>query len=122
MRVWTTTGLVLLAAAVLLGVYNVVTDKRGGSSADTFLTEMQSQLEERQAEAAETPEDTTEPEGILSEYQTETFTEETLLEIDGQYYLGYISIPAIGIELPVLSEWSYANLKIAPCRYEGKII
>ena len=29
------------------------------------------------------------------------------------------SIPSIGLELPVMDQWSYAGLKIAPGRYSG---
>ncbi len=42
-----------------------------------------------------------------------------VVEIDGNEYVGEISIPAIGIDLPVMSEWSYPRLKIAPCRQFG---
>lgn len=41
------------------------------------------------------------------------------VEIDGSNYIGYLSIPSLGLELPVMSEWDYARLKIAPCRYVG---
>ena len=34
-------------------------------------------------------------------------------------YYSTISFPALGLELPVMSQWSYPNLKIAPCRYQG---
>ena len=40
-------------------------------------------------------------------------------EIDGQYYIGYLSIPILELELPVISEWSYPRLRIAPCRHFG---
>ena len=43
----------------------------------------------------------------------------TVTFIDGYDYIGYVSIPSIGLELPVMSEWSYAGLKIAPGRYSG---
>lgn len=46
-------------------------------------------------------------------------TEMTEVEIDGYYYIGYISIPALGMELPVMSDWSYPQLNISPCRYAG---
>ncbi len=39
--------------------------------------------------------------------------------IDGNEYIGYISIPAIDLELPVMSQWSYQGLKIAPGRFYG---
>jgi len=40
-------------------------------------------------------------------------------EIDGNNYIGVIDIPCLGLSLPIISDWSYPNLKIAPCRYKG---
>ena len=40
--------------------------------------------------------------------------EMTVTELNGWDYIGYLSIPSIGLELPVMSQWSYAGLKIAP--------
>lgn len=45
--------------------------------------------------------------------------EMTVTELNGWDYIGYLSIPSIGLELPVMSQWSYAGLKIAPGRYSG---
>lgn len=39
--------------------------------------------------------------------------------IDGQDYIGVLAIPGLELKLPVISEWSYPRLKIAPCRYAG---
>lgn len=39
--------------------------------------------------------------------------------IDGYEYAGYLSIPSLGLELPVMAQWSYPRLKIAPCIYYG---
>jgi sortase A len=41
------------------------------------------------------------------------------VNIQGYELAGVISIGDIGIELPVISEWSYPALKTAPCRYSG---
>ena len=38
---------------------------------------------------------------------------------EGNGYIGLLEIPALGLSLPVMSEWSYQNLKLAPCRYSG---
>ena len=38
---------------------------------------------------------------------------------NGQSYIGVLEIPALGVTLPVISEWTYARLKKAPCRYAG---
>ena len=43
------------------------------------------------------------------------------IELDGNIYIGIISIPKIGIELPVLKNWSYYNLNFSPCRYKGTV-
>ena len=39
--------------------------------------------------------------------------------IDGFAYIGYLSIPALKLILPVLAEWSDEGLKIAPARHFG---
>lgn len=41
------------------------------------------------------------------------------VEHDGQTYIGTIDIPSLELSLPVISQWSYPRLKIAPCRYQG---
>ena len=41
------------------------------------------------------------------------------MEIDGVEYIGTLTIPALGLELPIVSAWSDALLDLAPCRYTG---
>lgn len=43
----------------------------------------------------------------------------TEVEIDGHSYIGYLSIPSLSLELPVMADWDYQKLKIAPCRMCG---
>lgn len=43
------------------------------------------------------------------------------VEIDGYMYIGYLSVPSLGLELPVMSDWDYSRLRIAPCRYTGTV-
>lgn len=40
-------------------------------------------------------------------------------QVDGYDCLGILSIPVLELELPVLADWSYAKLKVAPCHYFG---
>lgn len=40
-------------------------------------------------------------------------------EVDGNDYVGTVSIPKLNVNLPVMAEWSYDNFKISPCVYEG---
>lgn len=42
-----------------------------------------------------------------------------VIEYDTLWYCGYITLPSLDLELPVLDGWSYSNLNIAPCCYEG---
>lgn len=44
-----------------------------------------------------------------------------VVEIDGYGYIGYLSIPALELELPVMDKWDYGRLKKAPCRYYGSV-
>ncbi|MCD8181591.1 MAG: sortase [Firmicutes bacterium] len=41
--------------------------------------------------------------------------------LKGYALIGEIIIPSVGIDLPVLNDWSYNLLKIAPCRYSGTV-
>lgn len=43
----------------------------------------------------------------------------TEVEIDGYAYIGYLSIPALELDLPVMAQWDYPRLRVAPCRYNG---
>ena len=40
-------------------------------------------------------------------------------QVDGYDCIGVLTIPVLNLELPVLSDWSYAKLKVAPCHYFG---
>lgn len=41
--------------------------------------------------------------------------------IDGNDYIGVLDIPTQGLSLPIISEWDYPRLRIAPCRYRGSV-
>ena len=43
------------------------------------------------------------------------------VEINGNAYIGVLDIPSKGLSLPVMSQWSYSRLRIAPCRYSGSV-
>lgn len=115
---WMISGAMLLLAALLLVLYNLHEDNKGRESSEHILTELKASIPEPE----QPPLMPDFSDDLFSEYETEDPPEEILVEIDGQMYLGIISIPSLGIELPVLSEWSYPNLKLSPCRYKGSYI
>lgn len=100
-------GTVLVLAALSLFLWNRWEDARAG----VVIEEIQPAVEEY-IETADGEENAGETSGNDS-------LEMAVAEIDGYEYIGYISIPALGLDLPVMSSWSYEQLKIAPCRYYG---
>ena len=50
---------------------------------------------------------------VYESYEMET------IKIHGYEYIGYITIPAIKLELPVMAKWDYTRLRIAPCVHFG---
>ena len=98
-------GTVLILAALSLFLWNRREAEQAGEAAADILPQVVEQIADTAAEAPAPP-DPFDP----------TMTE---AEIDGYMYIGYLSIPALGLELPVMSEWDYNRLNIAPCRYSG---
>lgn len=99
-------GSVLIAGAVWLTVYNIWIERRAGQAADGVYV----QLLAEEAEAGETE---------VPMYVRYPDMEMPTVEVDGNLYIGTLEIPALELSLPVMSEWSYPKLKIAPCRYTG---
>lgn len=115
-------GAILLIAALSLVLYNKNENEKGGEVANSILNEIKMEIPETTTSTTST---TMENDLFAYYAQFETTTvpviEEPTMEIDSNIYIGIISVPALGLELPVMSDWSYPNLKISPCRYKGNI-
>lgn len=107
-------GAVLLAAALLLLGYNCWDAARAGDAAEEILPALLDEMPDEPAVPDQ-------PLGTPVEYLDEDTLTMTEAEIDGERYIGWLDIPAIELELPVMSEWSYSRLKTAPCRYSGTV-
>ena len=90
-------GAVLILAALLLFLHNRSEDRRAGQEAESLLEDVRSSMA-----ANADPEPQEEP------------AEEIIYD-----YAGVIVIPDLSLELPVIDQWSYARLKVAPCRQSG---
>lgn len=113
-------GALLLGAAGLLGE-NRREESRAGEESAQVMVRLR-----REMEQAALPEETrTEPEQSPEAEETPlpdpAGREMPTLEIDGQTYIGYLELPTLGLSLPVMSEWSYPKLRVAPCRYWGSV-
>lgn len=113
-------GLLLVAAALLLTVHNMREETHAQQTADAAAEEI---LEVIRVERTEVSgeESSAAPETILPEYVLDPDMAMPETEVDGTAYIGVLEIPACGLTLPVISEWSYAALKEAPCRYMGSV-
>ena len=103
--------LLILGALALLG-YNQWDANRADKASQDALGKLEETL-------TETMEDKTKDEEPVVQPELDPEQEMTVTNIDGWGYIGYLSVPSIGLELPVMSEWSYPRLKIAPCRQFG---
>lgn len=112
-------GAALLAAALALFAFNRTED----TSAQEAVVEVMPQLVQNIRE--QTAREETLPDASQLQIPVELLTEEDVkmeeLEVDGNGYVGYLRLPALGLELPVLGDWSYRKLNIAPCRYTGSV-
>lgn len=102
-------GAALLISALLLFLYNVRENMRAEREARAVLEKLSRMI------SVQTDEENDEH---RNRYDEESY-EMTTKEIDGYDYIGYLSIPSLELELPVMSEWDYKRLRIAPCRQCG---
>lgn len=97
-------GTVLILAALSLVVYNRCQEAAAAREAEQILDRLET-ITGSQAHVAATP---------LPDVLPET-------EIDENRYIGYLRIPSLELELPVMADWSYPQLRVAPCRYYGDL-
>ena len=106
-------GLLLIAAALALAAYNVIDAQRAARSAAQALEA----LSQTTAVSATDPEEASADDAPA--YLADPEMPMPTVSFDGNDYIGRVDIPSLGLSLPVISEWSYPRLKIAPCRYTG---
>lgn len=96
-------GAVLVVAALSLFLWNRYEDRQAEQSAGQMMEQVTEAIARNEDDFVPDPYD----------------PEMTVVNIDGYGYIGYISMPTLNLNLPVMSEWDYTRLKISPCRYTG---
>lgn len=100
-----TAGTVFVVAALSLFLWNRHEDQKAEQAADAIMLPLAKTIDEAAEEVIPDP-----------------YSEEmTVITIDGYDYIGYLSVPRFELYLPVMAEWDYDRLKIAPCRYTGSV-
>lgn len=99
-------GAVLMLSALLLFSNNRQEDEQAGQEAQAALEAVQAAIEEQAASSPDETESSEQPSAVL---------------IDGYEYIGFLSIPSLELELPIMADWDYNRLKLAPCRQAGAV-
>ena len=94
-------GVVCLLCSVGFVVYNRWEAENAAKITESLLEDVQSVIAEQNDEQ--------------NDFQTKMPT----IKVDSYECIGILSIPVLNLELPVLTDWSYAKLKKAPCHYYG---
>ena len=110
---WIHVGLLLIAAALFLSAYNEMASHEARNSAQQVIEQLCETLPTESTAETEAP--------AIPEYLLDAGREMPVQTIDGKDYIGVLTIPSLELELPVISQWDYAALKVAPCRYSGSL-
>ena len=100
-------GVVCILSAAGFAVYNRWEDDQAEVTAQDLLADVQSIMDE------------TQPGQPLPDDTEQIPTEMEAVNVGGYDCIGILSVPVLDLELPVLTDWSYAKLKKAPCHYYG---
>ncbi len=96
------TGLIMIFCSAALLVYNNYESQKAKAQAEALMGSIVDEINNNQS-------------GDVDPFDKEM----KVVDINGYGYIGYISIPELKINLPVMSELDSGRLKIAPCRYYG---
>ena len=143
------TGVLMIASSLLLLLYNRNEDSSAGQAAVAALDDVKAAIsgrigdrsygQEHQpvtgysgllteediegaeyfAEGSEEFSDTIQSDAETISQQELSDNKMTYTEINGYDFIGYLSIPVLKLELPIMSDWDFERLKIAPCRQFG---
>lgn len=104
-------GIVLLLGAGGLYGYNQWMDYQAGQESEEAVITLVEEIQNNDVVIVEVPEAEEGPSAELMK----------VAELDGAYYMGVLTIPALEKILPIQSDWSMEKLKRTPCRYSGNI-
>lgn len=118
-------GILLIGGAVGLVAYNMYESNEAFEKSQDVMAELK-QLIPEPSPASATTEAITQPpsDDLFAPYEEPSAqppSEMRSISVDGEEYCGYITLPQLGLELPVTSSWSYERLKTSPCRYSGTV-
>ncbi len=123
-------GLCLILCSVLLIGYNLLDSRRAEESVVQSMTELQEILPETIVPAERFTStqivqndqiDPIDPIVDVPYYVVNPQIEMLEHKVGGIPYIGVLEVPCLELELPIISHWSNANARKAPCRYKGSV-
>ncbi|MCD8119176.1 MAG: sortase [Lachnospiraceae bacterium] len=125
-------GVLLIAAVLTLYLREALSEYRADLAAEAALAGLKEEIQELQA--LENEDNATGAEEFIyvqeetdSGQETDADADEAetpemdTVEIDGYLYIGYLSVPSLGLEIPVMADWTMESLDTAPGRYSGTL-
>lgn len=142
-------GLLLIAAALALFMYNRAQEKTAGEVSAKAAAQLRDVISENAAafekykttddiitQTLQEPQAPQEPDSpevqpddeelppseyFVPDYQLNPEMDMPAILLDGSRYIGILDIPSLWLSLPIIGDWSERNLKLAPCRYSGTV-
>ena len=113
-------GISLVVGAMMLLLNNRQEDQQAQDFSHSVIPVLQEEIRKVQET---TPSETVPQmtEHIPVEYLSPEDLIMTEKTINGYAYIGYLAVPDLGLELPVMSGWDSRRLQISPCRYTGSV-
>jgi len=113
----------LIGTALILGALSLfLRNERDSKDAEVFAQNVMPEIQNEIIHALQTV--PTEPDGSENT-PVELLRPEDLImtekKINGYPYIGYLTIPDLNLELPVMSNWNSQRLTISPCRFTGTV-
>ena len=111
-------GVLLMSGALGLFVHNRNIQLQAGASVDTLMPQLMNAIHQRREETPAPASVSDTAVQVVPEAYKSQMPE---VEINGNSYIGFVSVPKLELELPVMADWSYPQLQEAPCRFSGDL-
>ena len=102
-------GLLCIVSALSLTAYNLFTERNAGTVAHETMVSISETV-------ANTHANITQPVPL---YQIDPNITMPEVDVQGVKYIGYLHIPALNLELPIITKTTSSLLQVAPCRLSG---
>ena len=110
-------GVICIAAAISLFIYNIIMSYNAWNYSSSIVGEMKDHISQNKAKDND---DNSDP--VSDKDPDAQINGSSVVHLDGYDYIGYLTIPSLGLELPVASTWNYDRLALTPCRYSGSLV